>query len=140
MKTRTSRFVLPLAIVGLGLTANAQASLITFEDLAGNTVGTTQVSTQYLASDGVTFSSTSNPNGPVLGDVGGTLQGWLYGTQIDTFAPGYGAANGSYFISDVNGLNTNGPPYTSNLTVTYTSPVDALSFDLIDIDFGETTT
>ena len=108
---------------------NVHAGLITFEDLFGEPVGTI-VSNQYTASYGVTFTSN-----PVIGDVGNTLEGWILDSGAnDAFAPGEGITNGSLFITDVVGGNQTG---TSTLVVEYASAVDALSFDLIDIDGGE---
>ncbi|HKK13821.1 MAG TPA: PEP-CTERM sorting domain-containing protein [Gammaproteobacteria bacterium] len=127
---------LTAVIASAVLAANAYAGLITFENLSGDPVGTV-VNSQYAGTDGVTFSSD-----PVLGDVGGAAEGWYNGSQADSFVPGGSNNNGSYFITDTQGLKQvpAGGAATANLTVDYSSPVDALSFDLIDIDFGESYT
>ena len=130
MRIKTSNF---LAIgLCLGVATDAVAGLIDFESFgASNSVGTV-ISNQFETSDGVVFETD-----PILGDVGGSLEGWRNGFSNDTFLSGQGASNGQYFISDVVGLNNTG---NATLRVRYTSPVDALSFDLIDIDGGETYT
>lgn len=116
-----------VALTTASLSSVAQAALITFEDLAGNPPGTI-VNTQYQATAGVVFTSN-----PVLGYYGGAREGWVGPVGNDTLAPGEGATNGQLFISDVVGLGGS----TSILTVSYDTPVNALSFDLLDIDFSE---
>ena len=117
-------------LASMVVSGTASAALITFEDLAGAVPGDV-VNTQYLASAGVTFTSN-----PVLGDFGNAQEGWVGPSGPDSLAPGEGATNGMFFISDVVGLGGS----TSILTVAYNTPVSALSFDLFDIDFSESYT
>lgn len=125
-----------LCSAAIGATSQAQAGLITFEDQA--VVGTV-ITTQYLASHGVTFNVDSNGNTPKVGgfnDAG--LEGYVYNpvtgqNDPDTFRPGLpieGLNSGTRFITDVIGIK----PTSAALSVSYANPVAAMSFDLLDID------
>jgi hypothetical protein len=124
----------------IALAATMQVSLveaqtITFETIPG--VGTPtdgmSISTQFLASEGVTFSLEGGGS-PVLAEVGAPRTAFFgppNNTGSDNPAPDQNV--GQFFLTD-DGV-VSGPPQA--LIITYVNPVAAASGVIIDIDVAE---
>jgi len=112
--------------------ANISAATIDFETIPGGTPSDgLSISTQFLASEGVSFSLEGGGN-PVLAQVGDprtAFQG--YNLLPDQPAPGTNA--GQFFLTDDGVVGA--PPLA--LLIDYSSPVSAASGIILDIDGTE---
>ena len=110
------------------------ALAIDFEDIPG--VGTPfegmEISDQYLATDGVTFSLEDGTN-PVIAEVGAPLTGfWVNGGDPDTPLPDQGI--GQFFLTDDGSV---AGAISSPLIVSYATPTAAASGVVLDMDGDE---
>lgn len=120
--------------LNLGFSSAAQAAVIDFESIPG--IGTPTeglvISNQFEATEGVTFSLEGGGN-PRIAKVGNPMTAFEGpGGAGDTPVPNQGI--GTFFLTDngtISGLVA--PP----LIVSYTTPTNAASGVILDIDFDE---
>ena len=129
---KTFFFAARIAFTTVLLPLAGYATTIDFETIPSSTPSDgLSISTQFLASQGVTFSREGGGS-PVLAQVGAP-QTAFQGFNLLPDQPAPGANAGSFFLTD-DGVVA-GPP--TPLIVTYTTPVAAASGILLDIDGAE---
>jgi hypothetical protein len=124
--------VLMMLWAGLISSGNISAATIDFETIPGGTpLDGLSISTQFLASNGVSFSL-ENGGSPVLAQVGAPRTAFEgFDLLPDQPAPGTNA--GQFFLTDDGVVGA--PP--SPLLIDYSSPVSAASGIILDIDGTE---
>jgi hypothetical protein len=122
-------FISFVFVLGLFLTSAAQAVLIDFESIPGESPSEgLSISDQFLATAGVSFSLEGG-GFPVLAEVGPPITAFGPG---DTPAPGQGT--GSFFLTDTGSYSSDRPPA---VIINYSTPTAIASGVLLDIDFNE---
>jgi hypothetical protein len=119
--------------------APALAGTVDFETIPGGIPAEgVEISTQYLASEGMSFSL-ENGQFPMLVEIGGQEiggflgpNGFVFNGLIDTPAPGQNVGN--FYLADNNTIEMLGP---SPLIVSFAAPVAKAGAVIIDVDSEE---
>jgi hypothetical protein len=134
MKPSTLR-TLCICVASFFFSTAANAGLIDFETILGGApVDGQTIDTQFLASDGVTFSLVGG-GAPVLAQIGAPTTAFLGAGGGDTPIAADAGAIGQFFLTD-DGLTQGTVP--GALLVNYSAPTANASGVVLDIDGGET--